>query len=84
MTKHQKSKRPPVPRPAGTGQANEYLEDVQRIQAHLEKVTAIQRKAVEARRQAVANAWEHGATAKELAQALQISLAKVYTLLPSR
>ena len=84
MTRHQQSKRPSPPKPAGPGKANEYLEDLQRIQINLEKVNAIQRKAIESRRLAVATAWRNGATAKEIAQALQISLAKVYTLLPSR
>jgi hypothetical protein len=42
------------------------------------------RHAEAVRRAAVAEAWRHGATAKEISVTLEISLAKTYTLLPER
>lgn len=41
------------------------------------------REAERLRRAAVAEAWNKGASAKEIAVTLQISVAKTYTLLPA-
>jgi DNA-directed RNA polymerase specialized sigma24 family protein len=48
----------------------------------LKRVEQLCRDAEAGRRAAVADAWNAGATAKEIAVTLEISLAKVYTLLP--
>ena len=53
-------------------------------QAHtaLKRAERLCREAEAVRRAAVAEAWERGASAKEIAVTLEISVAKTYTLLP--
>ena len=55
------------------------------FQAHkaMKRAEHIYREAEKARRAAVAAAWEAGASAKEIAVTLEISVAKAYTLLPA-
>jgi hypothetical protein len=55
------------------------------FQAHkaMKKLENAYFEAERARRAAIAAAWDTGATAKEIAATLEISLAKTYTLLPA-
>ena len=81
MTKHQKSKRHQL-RP--TRETMTPLRTVEQSQQMLKRAEALMKEGQRARRQAVAAAWAAGATAKEIAGALNVSLAKTYTLLPKR
>lgn len=83
MSSAQKSKR--VRRPETATMTPAVLESLKKAHAahvQMQRVLKLAREAEDARRSAVAEAWTRGATAKELAVTLEISLAKVYTLLP--
>lgn len=83
MSRNQKSKRPHI-RPAVSQAQMTPLRTVEQCQQALRRAEALMREGQRARRHAIAAAWEAGATAKEIAGALNVSLAKTYTLLPKR
>lgn len=82
MTKTQRSKRRNNPNAPIAPATMEALKELAAVQKQLEKVTRLHREVAEARKRAVGKAWAAGATAKELSVTLEISLAKVYTLIP--
>lgn len=83
MTRNQKSKRRTFT-PTPNREAMTPLKVVEQSQQMLRRAEALAREGQRARKQAVAAAWAAGATAKEIAGALNVSLAKTYTLLPKR
>lgn len=83
MSGSQKSKRVRRKEPETmTPEVLESLKKAYSAHATMQRVQRLAREAETERRSAVAEAWKRGATAKELAVTLEISLAKVYTLLP--
>lgn len=82
MTKTQRSKRRNHPEAPIDPAVLAALKELAGLQKQLEKITQLHREVAEARKKAVHTAWAKGATAKELAVTLEISLAKVYRLIP--
>lgn len=82
MSRTQQSK----PKPAATqgpGTVTRYIARTVEAQEHLSRALAESRKWEDYRRDAVRQSFEAGATAKELADALKISRAKIYQLIGS-
>lgn len=83
MTRPQQSKRH-ITKPTMSPETLTALKALDTAQKQLRRLEQLKRQGEIARRQAVTTAWKTGASAREIACVLEISLAATYKLLPVR